>query len=205
MYPPFLNPPCITHPRRTCMHANNDRSMAACCLRSRPPCHPRARAAATTTAGSAWPTCSRRSPTHGLECTGLGALVPLRGWLSSWLPSQLCALLCDLSFPLPLSLSRPLCPTTVLFIINTTYRNRKTARGRAWGLSLLGVSAGSLTFHSSWGKWRSLGRKIDYWAIAISSGGCCGWEFTRRLLSLLACLPGACTVGVAFNIQPVGL
>jgi hypothetical protein len=32
------------------------------------------------------------------------------------------------------------------------------------------VSAASITFHSSSGKWRNLGRKLDYWTIAVSSG-----------------------------------
>lgn len=34
----------------------------------------------------------------------------------------------------------------------------------------MGVCAGSITFHVSSGKWRDLGRKLDYWTIALSSG-----------------------------------
>ncbi|KAI8473911.1 MAG: hypothetical protein J3K34DRAFT_518620 [Monoraphidium minutum] len=48
-------------------------------------------------------------------------------------------------------------------------RRRTTHRGRAWGASLLGVAGGSLAFHASSGRWRSLGRKADYWVIAVSS------------------------------------
>eukprot|EP00878_Enallax_costatus_P005954 GHUV01006245.1.p1 GENE.GHUV01006245.1~~GHUV01006245.1.p1 ORF type:complete len:187 (+),score=43.09 GHUV01006245.1:2279-2839(+) len=35
---------------------------------------------------------------------------------------------------------------------------------------MLGVCAASITFHVSSGKWRDLGRKLDYWTIALSSG-----------------------------------
>lgn len=48
-------------------------------------------------------------------------------------------------------------------------RRRRGPQGRAWGASMLGVCAGSLAFHASSGGWRSLGRKVDYWAIAASS------------------------------------
>lgn len=49
-------------------------------------------------------------------------------------------------------------------------RKRKTAAGKVWGASISGVGLASMTFHASTGKWRSLGRKLDYWAIALSSG-----------------------------------
>lgn len=48
-------------------------------------------------------------------------------------------------------------------------RNRRTAAGKLWGASMLGVCAASITFHTSSGKWRDLGRKLDYWTIALSS------------------------------------
>jgi hypothetical protein len=42
-------------------------------------------------------------------------------------------------------------------------RQRRTAAGKLWGASMLGVCGGSITFHVSSGKWRDLGRKLDYW------------------------------------------
>ena len=33
----------------------------------------------------------------------------------------------------------------------------------------MGVGFGSLAYHTSHGRWRNLGRKIDYWCIALSS------------------------------------
>ncbi|WIA21866.1 hypothetical protein OEZ85_004242 [Tetradesmus obliquus] len=49
-------------------------------------------------------------------------------------------------------------------------RRRRTAAGKLWGCSMLGVCGASITFHVSSGKWRDLGRKLDYWMIAASSG-----------------------------------
>jgi hypothetical protein len=34
---------------------------------------------------------------------------------------------------------------------------------------MVGVGAGSVAFHASSGKWRQWGRRLDYWAIALSS------------------------------------
>ena len=70
-------------------------------------------------------------------------------------------------------------------------RQRKTAQGRAWGASMLGVCAGSLAFHASSGDWRSAGRKVDYWAIAASSceQGLGSWA--RGCASYKSCLPRA--------------
>lgn len=42
-------------------------------------------------------------------------------------------------------------------------RRRRTAAGKLWGCSMLGVCGASITFHVSSGKWRDLGRKLDYW------------------------------------------
>jgi predicted membrane channel-forming protein YqfA (hemolysin III family) len=42
-------------------------------------------------------------------------------------------------------------------------RRRRTAAGKLWGASMLGVCGASITFHVSSGKWRDLGRKLDYW------------------------------------------
>lgn len=50
-----------------------------------------------------------------------------------------------------------------------TIRNHKSGGGRCYGASLVAVAAGSAIYHSSRGKYRSLGRKIDYWAIAVAS------------------------------------
>ena len=49
------------------------------------------------------------------------------------------------------------------------FRNRQTAEGRLYGASLMGVGAGSLMYHMSSGRWRNLGRKLDYWCIALAS------------------------------------
>lgn len=48
-------------------------------------------------------------------------------------------------------------------------RKRQTAEGRWYGASLLGVGAGSMTYHCSRGRWRAAGRKVDYWAISAAS------------------------------------
>ena len=48
-------------------------------------------------------------------------------------------------------------------------RQRQTPEGRLYGASLVGVGAGSLIYHVSSGAWRSFGRKLDYWCIALSS------------------------------------
>lgn len=50
-----------------------------------------------------------------------------------------------------------------------TLRKRQTPEGRWYGASLLGVGAGSITYHCSHGRWRALGRKVDYWAISAAS------------------------------------
>lgn len=50
-----------------------------------------------------------------------------------------------------------------------TIRCHKSTTGRHYGTSLIAVAAGSAVYHSSHGKYRALGRKIDYWAIAIAS------------------------------------
>jgi hypothetical protein len=50
-----------------------------------------------------------------------------------------------------------------------TMRKRQTAEGRVFGASLVGVGAGSMTYHASRGRWRAFGRKLDYWAIALAS------------------------------------
>mmetsp|Transcript_1779 Transcript_1779/g.5168 ORF Transcript_1779/g.5168 Transcript_1779/m.5168 type:complete len:295 (+) Transcript_1779:234-1118(+) len=50
-----------------------------------------------------------------------------------------------------------------------TFRTQRSAEGRLYGASLAAVGAGSGIYHSSRGKYRSLGRKIDYWAIALAS------------------------------------
>lgn len=47
--------------------------------------------------------------------------------------------------------------------------NRKTAEGKLWGASLVGVSAGAVAFHASSGEARNFTRKLDYWLIAVSS------------------------------------
>ena len=48
-------------------------------------------------------------------------------------------------------------------------RARAAPEGRAWSASLLGVAAGSLAFHASSGRWRCVGRRVDYWMISASS------------------------------------
>ncbi|KAF8057250.1 hypothetical protein HT031_006058 [Scenedesmus sp. PABB004] len=45
-------------------------------------------------------------------------------------------------------------------------RRRRTAAGKLWAASMLGVCGASMTFHVSSGKWRDLGRKLDYWCAA---------------------------------------
>lgn len=50
-----------------------------------------------------------------------------------------------------------------------TYRTRTTEAGKLWGASIAGVGLASATFHASHGRWRSIGRKLDYWTIAGSS------------------------------------
>lgn len=50
-----------------------------------------------------------------------------------------------------------------------TMRRHKTWEGRCYGSSLVAVAAGSAIYHSSRGKHRAFGRKIDYWAIAVAS------------------------------------
>lgn len=50
-----------------------------------------------------------------------------------------------------------------------TIRKQQSSEGRCFGLSLIAVAAGSTIYHTSRGKYRSLGRKIDYWAIAVAS------------------------------------
>lgn len=56
-----------------------------------------------------------------------------------------------------------------LFVGCHTARARKTANGKLYGASLMGVGAASMTFHASKGKWRSFARKMDYWTIALST------------------------------------
>lgn len=48
-------------------------------------------------------------------------------------------------------------------------RNRRTQEGRLWGASMAGVGVASACFHGSSGTWRSWGRKLDYWSIAVAS------------------------------------
>lgn len=40
---------------------------------------------------------------------------------------------------------------------------------QVWGASMVAVGAASAGFHASTGKWRTLGRRLDYWSIALSS------------------------------------
>lgn len=79
-----------------------------------------------------------------------------------------------------------LCTFTLLYNTLAYYnRNRQTPQGRAWGVSMLGVAAGSLTFHASHGAWRCWGRRFDYWMIATSSsewGGGGAISSVRRVL-----------------------
>lgn len=42
-------------------------------------------------------------------------------------------------------------------------RRRNTAAGKLWAASMCGVGIGSMTFHSSAGRWRQWGRRVDYW------------------------------------------
>lgn len=46
---------------------------------------------------------------------------------------------------------------------------RASKEGKLWGASLACVGLASAGFHSSTGRWRSIGRKLDYWSIALSS------------------------------------
>jgi hypothetical protein len=74
-----------------------------------------------------------------------------------------------------------------------SYRNRKTRDGKIWGASLAGVGLGSLAFHSTSGDARPWGRKVDYWAIALSS------------VSLMRCLfpqSRGSTTAVALAVTP---
>lgn len=48
-------------------------------------------------------------------------------------------------------------------------RNRKTLAGKLWGLTLVGVSGASCTFHASTGKARPHCRKLDFWMISVAS------------------------------------
>ncbi|GMH36477.1 hypothetical protein BSKO_04345 [Bryopsis sp. KO-2023] len=50
-----------------------------------------------------------------------------------------------------------------------TVKKRRTANGKLYGASLMGVGAASMTFHASSGEWRCFARKMDYWAIAVST------------------------------------
>lgn len=49
-------------------------------------------------------------------------------------------------------------------------RHRKSRAGRAWGVGMFGVCAASTAFHASSGRFRELGRRVDYWTIAVASG-----------------------------------
>jgi len=53
--------------------------------------------------------------------------------------------------------------------ISCTYRHRKTAAGKMWGASLVGVGMASCTFHASSGNIRPACRKLDFWTIAAAS------------------------------------
>jgi hypothetical protein len=73
----------------------------------------------------------------------------------------------------------------------TPRRNRKTPEGRAWGASLVAVSAGAAAFHASSGAVRPAARKLDYWLISCSTTWLCRALFpeapaTMTLLSLAA-------------------
>ena len=48
-------------------------------------------------------------------------------------------------------------------------RLRKSDAGKAWAASIAAVGLASATFHGSTGRFRHIGRKLDYWTIAISS------------------------------------
>jgi hypothetical protein len=48
-------------------------------------------------------------------------------------------------------------------------RRRKSDAGKAWAGSIAAVGLASATFHGSSGRFRHIGRKLDYWTIAISS------------------------------------
>jgi predicted membrane channel-forming protein YqfA (hemolysin III family) len=55
------------------------------------------------------------------------------------------------------------CCVTARGLLCCACRERRTAAGKLWGASMLGVCGASITFHVSSGKWRDLGRKLDYW------------------------------------------
>ena len=50
---------------------------------------------------------------------------------------------------------------------------------------MIGIALGSLAFHAARGKWKPVGRRLDYWTIAVSS--ClmsrCLYPKTPRLLT----------------------
>jgi hypothetical protein len=48
-------------------------------------------------------------------------------------------------------------------------KHRKTAAGKMWGASLVGVGMASCTFHASSGNIRPACRKLDFWTIAAAS------------------------------------
>lgn len=72
------------------------------------------------------------------------------------------------------------------------YRKRQTAEGRWYGASLLGVGAGSMTYHCSRGRWRAAGRKIDYWAISAASAALVGGSISALVQALLIFCTSSC-------------
>jgi hypothetical protein len=65
------------------------------------------------------------------------------------------------------------------------HRKRQTADGRWYGTSLLGVGAGSITYHCSRGRWRAAGRMVDYWAISAASAALVGGLIPTLVQALL--------------------
>ncbi|KAF5835412.1 hypothetical protein DUNSADRAFT_7447 [Dunaliella salina] len=63
------------------------------------------------------------------------------------------------------------CVTSAPFVMVGVhaFRKRSTLDGKIWGASMMGVGMCSCGFHASTGKWRTLGRRLDYWSIAMSS------------------------------------
>ncbi|CAG9466686.1 unnamed protein product [Pedinophyceae sp. YPF-701] len=48
-------------------------------------------------------------------------------------------------------------------------RNRETSAGRFFGASLIFAGASAVAYHASWGKARTIARKLDYWSISAGA------------------------------------